>query len=1661
MEKGQRDPSMTGDVHGRRTGHSPLRRCGFAVSLLALASAALVGVPTASAAAQPPLTEQSVPPDIAEGELDGGLAPADSLGDLPGEAVGEAADEVGVLDLLGPDGTYTLRDGDGETQLRLLDPADAAFADEAAFADLAASAATAYASGANDTASSETAIPSNWLVSDSGQLFLLVGGVNILFERQLSQPEISAILDRHGVAPGHVSAIGELPNAYLIRTVSDAASLRLADALSSESGVDSAVPNLYTPLSTSPAPKSSSWTSTTQRTHRRCTPYTEPYPDQLSACLWHLDAGTDYRFQGADPTMDINLGDVWDTTMGAGVTVAVVDHTWEATHEDIRDNVDTARSQILGGFTGENANASTPYHGTAVAGIVAARDNTVGGRGVAPRATLVNYNILDSYSSATHVTALTLNKATVAVYNLSYGPTDSYFPTTSSYLWRQAVEEGLREGFGGKGSSYVKAAGNGRGSPGSGWASLEEWNNHRGIIPVCALEADGEQASYSENGANLWVCAPGGGIYPEPRILAPIGKDGYTDTFNGTSAAAPVVSGVIALMRSVNADLTWRDVKVILANTAQKNHASHSGWTTGATKYGSDSEKYSFSYEYGFGAVDAEAAVEAASSWTLLPTEYIFQREAYEYAALPASGNEIELTHDFASTLSVFSSKMDFTEHVQVFVRGEIYDMRDYRWTLVSPSGTESLLAPEYTSCEAGTCGLRGTFRFGSSRHLGEDPSGTWKLKVRRYAPDVVGCNGVGNGTGVIQSSRCQKINSFNETITSWKISVSGHTSSTAEPVTLSVSPSTVTEGGEAEVSVTVGGTAPTQDLVVPLKITDGTTTAAGSPGADYAALASITVPAGASSASAKLSTAQDDVDEPDETFTIGFGSLPAGYKAAGSAVTVTIADDDPLPTVTLKSASAAVSEGDSSTITASLSKPSSQDVTLDVSAAAVAPAVSGDGALSALTRLTIAAGSTTSTGTVAFTASQNTVYELASAKAKKFEITATATGGNGVADPDAITITIQDDDDPPVVSITGGGDATEGDPAVFTLTATPAPTANLGVSVTVAAVGDYGATTGARTVTIPTSGTATLSVATVGDDVDEADGSVSVTVQSGTDYTPASTPSATVAVADDDDPPLGGYVVDAQVVTRVRALAAQTHHGVAHVNRWNRVLVAFGEHDGTGVTGGAMTKAQAQQMADQHSSPVWDEVVAELTALEAAPPPVIPVVSIASGGDVTEGAAAVFTVTAAPAPAADLDVTVTVTAGGDYGAAAGGRTVTVPASGAATLSVATTDDSVDEADGSVSAALGAGSGYTVSPSAGAATVAVADDDDPLPVVSVVASGGVTEGSAALFTVTASPPTAADLVVSVAVSAGGDFGVAAGTRAVTIPAGAGKPVSLACLLVGGPLCPGSTSLSVATVGDSTDEADGSVTVTLSTPTADAGYAVSSSAGAATVVVADDDDPPPGYIVDAQVVARVRVLAAQTRHGAVHVNRWNRVLVAFGEHDGTGVSGGAMDAAEAQQMADRHSSPVWDEVVAELTALEAAASPPPPPPEPEVSVVSGGDVTEGAAAVFTVTAAPAPAADLDVTVTVTAGGDYGAATGTKTVTVPASGSVTVTVATADDSVDEADGSVTVTLNAGSGYTVSATAGAATAAVSDNDDPPPPPPPPEPEVSVVSGGDVTEG
>ena len=414
-----------------------------------------------------------------------------------------------------------------------------------------------------------------------------------------------------------------------------------------------------------------------------------------------------------------------------------------------------------------------------------------------------------------------------------------------------------------------------------------------------------------------------------------------------------------------------------------------------------------------------------------------------------------------------------------------------------------------------------------------------------------------------------------------------------------------------------------------------------------------------------------------------------------------------------------------------------------------------------------------------------------------------------------------------PAVSVSAGADVTEGGDAVFTVTASPAPAAALSVTVTVATAGEFGVTAGTRTVSIPTAGSATLTLATSDDEADEPDGSVTATVAAGNGYTVGDPASGTVAIADDDPAPTAVATVDPALVAQVRGYAAETWKHPDHVDRWKRVLAAFG--DDNGYT--AMTAAEAQTHADKGWQR-WVPVAAALAALEAAQQPLtLPAVSVSAGADVTEGGDAAFTITASPAPASPLSVTVTVATAGEFGVTAGSRTVPIPTTGSATLTLATSDDEVDEADGSVSVTVAAGNGYTVGdPASG--TVAIADDDAPLPAIAVSAGDAVTEGGDATFTVTASPAPASPLAVSVTVAVDGDYGIASGTRTVSIPTA------------------GSATLTLATSDDAADEPDGSVTLTVA---AGDGYTVRDPASG-SVSIADDDLPPPAVSIAAKAAS---------------------------------------------------------------------------------------------------------------------------------------------------------------------------------------------------------------
>ena len=147
-------------------------------------------------------------------------------------------------------------------------------------------------------------------------------------------------------------------------------------------------------------------------------------------------------------------------------------------------------------------------------------------------------------------------------------------------------------------------------------------------------------------------------------------------------------------------------------------------------------------------------------------------------------------------------------------------------------------------------------------------------------------------------------------------------------------------------------------------------------------------------------------------------------------------------------------------------------------------------------------------------------------------------------------------------------------------------------------------------------------------------------------------------------------------------------------------------------------------------------------------------------------------------------------------------------------------DDAADEADGSVSVTLDTGTGYTIATGKGSAAVAVRDNDEP--VVSITAGSGVTEGDSASFTVSADPLPAAPLDITVTVAQSGEFADSGETGARTLT----LPVT------------GSATFTVATLDDSVDEPDGSVTATIDTGT---GYLVAAPPDDSALVAVSDND----------------------------------------------------------------------------------------------------------------------------------------------------------------------------------------------------------------------------
>ena len=521
----------------------------------------------------------------------------------------------------------------------------------------------------------------------------------------------------------------------------------------------------------------------------------------------------------------------------------------------------------------------------------------------------------------------------------------------------------------------------------------------------------------------------------------------------------------------------------------------------------------------------------------------------------------------------------------------------------------------------------------------------------------------------------------------------------------------------------------------------------------------------GAASRTFTLATVPDETAEPSGPVTVTLRPRAGEYTVGDPAsATVTVNDDDTVvtPTVRFARASYSAAEGAAASVTLRISPRRASPTAVGLTWAD-GTAASGD-YTAAPASVTIAANAGSHTFTV------QTTGDSTGEPDETFTLAIGALPDGVVsASPSSTTVTITDDDPAPVPSVTIARDAspvTEGTAAAFTVSASVAPASALAVTVEVAETPGGGFVAaddeGTKTVTIPAGETsATLSVTTQLDDTDEPGAQLTATVAAGGGYTVGTAASATVALADDDP-----TTVTLSGSTSAIAEAGGTKTLTLTLNR---ALVA-GERLDLPVTVNG-TAAHRDDYRFGCGSGLGCRYVGD------------------PGGEVSF----------VGGPDAVRTATLTVTAIDDADDEGTGETVTV--------GLGTPGGNLD-------------GGATASGSVG---FEITDDDDPLPVVTIAGGAAVTEGTPAVFTLTADRAPAADLEVEVDVqdAPASDFlaGSEQGRRTVTIPASQS-----------------STTLTVPTVDDDADEPDGPVRVAL---VAGAGYRLG-AASAAAVAVADDD-----------------------------------------------------------------------------------------------------------------------------------------------------------------------------------------------------------------------------
>ncbi|XP_051262848.1 proprotein convertase subtilisin/kexin type 4-like isoform X1 [Dicentrarchus labrax] len=462
------------------------------------------------------------------------------------------------------------------------------------------------------------------------------------------------------------------------------------------------------------------------------------FNDPLWPMQWELFAQGEYNSSG----FDLNVMPVWSNNItGNGVVVSIIDDGVDHANKDLKKNFEALASFDLCASHGLSHDPmpvrdEENSHGTRCAGEVAMEaNNSYCGVGIAFNARIGGIRLLDgSVTDAMEATALTFNIHFIDIYVCSWGPRDDGAEMDGPHsLTERALRLGTHKGRGGKGSIFVWAAGNG--GMQRDHCGADGYVNSIYNIAIGAVSQTGKPTYFGEPCPGVMAVtltgAGVGGSLPLVTVTVTSISDGCVTHFPGTSSAAPIAAGILALVLEVNPNLTWRDVQHLIAETAKIPDPKEPGWNINGAGF-------HVHHRYGFGLLDAGLMVQQAVYFTsVAPQRKCTQEVTLDPTRVLSPGGLVSVNIQ-SEACHGRSNEINTLEHVQVRVSISTVCRGDLSISLASPAGTVSLLLDTRPN-DASNAGLK-NWTLMTVHCWGEQPRGPWTLQVTDHKGTVRSC---------------------------------------------------------------------------------------------------------------------------------------------------------------------------------------------------------------------------------------------------------------------------------------------------------------------------------------------------------------------------------------------------------------------------------------------------------------------------------------------------------------------------------------------------------------------------------------------------------------------------------------------------------------------------------------------------------------------------------------------------------------------------------------------------------------------------------------------------------------------------------------------------------------------------------------------------------